>query len=50
MADITMCENLNNCPKANQCYRFLAKVTPQYQSYSLFECSESNQWEYFWQV
>jgi hypothetical protein len=32
MADITKC-NGNNCPMKETCYRYTAKITPQWQSY-----------------
>lgn len=35
MADITMCQN-KQCPMRLNCYRFTAKATPQWQSYSPF--------------
>jgi hypothetical protein len=32
MADITMCRD-ETCKKRERCYRFTARVTPEYQSY-----------------
>ena len=50
MADITMCD-FSDCPKSNQCYRFLAKPS-KYQSYALFKniCNKENNYHCFWPI
>lgn len=48
MADITMCQN-KKCPVRNQCHRYTAPVTPQWQAYgSYFEPTGDSGCEFFW--
>lgn len=35
MPDITMCKN-ESCPVRKTCYRYMAKPTPEQQSYAIF--------------
>ena len=50
MADVTMCENglRKNCPKYQECFRFMAEPNPQWQSYSNFIdiCNEENNYHF----
>lgn len=36
MPDITMCLNGKDCPKHEECYRYMAKPDDLYQSYAMF--------------
>lgn len=47
MPDITMCMS-KDCPKKNECYRYIAKPDKYYQSYADYEkiCLE-NDYIYF---
>ena len=36
MPDITMCDN-DRCPMRNNCYRFIAVPTPNWQSFAHYE-------------
>lgn len=46
MSEITMCNN-ENCPKKNECYRYLA-IPDEYQMYANFQYN--GQCEQFWQL
>lgn len=36
MSDITMCMNGKDCPKHEECYRYMARPDDVYQSYAMF--------------
>lgn len=44
MPDMTMCLN-NECPRREDCYRFIAKPEPALQSYGAFQNDEYCFWE-----
>lgn len=50
MADISMCLH-KTCPKSNSCYRFLAPVNNEWQSFMKFEniCTEGNEYKWYWE-
>jgi hypothetical protein len=47
MADITMCRD-ETCKKRERCYRFTARVTPEYQSYFVNSPRDGKECKYFW--
>jgi hypothetical protein len=47
MADITMCRD-ETCKKRERCYRFTARVTPDYQSYFVDSPRQGKECKYFW--
>lgn len=48
--DISMCLN-KLCPSRENCYRFMATPTPNWQSYMAFKCSSrTGKCEYFWSL
>lgn len=51
MADISMCQ-YDQCLRHNSCYRFLAELNPQWQSYMKFQniCNESNNYQWYWKA
>jgi hypothetical protein len=46
MADITMCRD-ETCKKRERCYRFTARVTPEYQSYFVDSPRQGKECKYF---
>ena len=46
MADITMCRD-ETCKKRERCYRFTARVTPEYQSYFVDSPRQGKVCKYF---
>lgn len=46
MPDISMCSN-NDCTIKDSCYRFTAKPTEYWQSYTLFKQELNESCEYF---
>jgi hypothetical protein len=40
MPDITMCDSVE-CPRKNECYRYMAKPSEYRQAYSAFQCFKS---------
>ena len=46
MADITMCRD-ETCKKRERCYRFTARVTPEYQSYFVDSPRQGKMCNYF---
>lgn len=49
MPDITMCKG-TNCPKKNECYRFLATPSEYRQSYFIDPPYEKDKCGEFWNV
>ena len=49
MPDITMCKG-TNCPKKNECYRFLATPSEYRQSYFIDPPYEKDKCDEFWNV
>jgi len=45
--DIAICQD-KNCPKRENCFRFMAEPNPDYQSYGSFKWD--NGCQYYWEL